>query len=163
VIRKLAISAGLGILGLAIGCGVVFWAVSRWTELNTGWIDTACIGPLLFLVIGLGALTPGNSLDRRILRFSLIPVAAVLSAAGNYLAYVITAHVWYADKLPAGQQSWVFQLLHPGVLPALTQRSSSSASFAQGWLEYVAVGLVAGLFAFWYITRRMVPRPAKKK
>jgi predicted permease len=163
VVRKLANSIGLGILGLAIGCGVVFWAVSTWTELNTAWIDAACVVPLLFLIIGLAVQTTGDSPARRALRMALIPAAAVLGTAGNYLAYVITAHVWYNDKLPGGQQSLVFQLLHPGILPELTQRSSSSASFQQGWLEYVVVGLVAGAFAFWYITRRMVPRPAKKK
>ena len=161
--RKLAVSVGLGVLGLAIGCGVVYWAVSRWTELNTGWIDAACVGPLVLLVVGLAAQTPGDSPARGTLRNALIPVAAVLGSAGNYLAYVITAHVWYADKLPAGEQSFVYQLLHPGVLPALTRRTSSSASFEQGWAEYAAVGLVIGVLVFWYTTRRMVPRPAKKQ
>lgn len=159
--RKLAICIGLGILGVLIGSAIVYGAVSAWTELSSSWVEAGFVVPLMTLIIGLAVVTPAGSPERKTLRRALLPVAALVGTAGNYLAFVITSHVWYADRIPAAQQSWLFQLLHPSVLPSFVSRSSpSSSGIEQTWIEHVVIGFVAALVAFWWITSRMNPKPA---
>jgi hypothetical protein len=156
VARKLAICAGLGVLGLAIGCGIVFFAVSRWTSLDSRWIESGFVGPLILLLLALAFVAPTGDPERGALRRALIPVAALLSMTGNYLAFVITSHVWYADRMPVGRRSLFYQLLHPGVLPTYVERSyPSGVSAGLSWVEQVVLGFVIGGIAFWWISRWM--------
>jgi hypothetical protein len=156
VARKLAVCAGLGVLGLAIGCGIVFFAVSRWTSLDSRWIESGFVGPLILLLLALAFVAPTGDPDRGALRRALVPVAALLTAAGNYLAFVITSRVWYADRMPVGQRSVLYQLLHPGLLPRYVERSyPSSVGMEQTWKEQVILGLVIGVIGFWWLSRGM--------
>jgi hypothetical protein len=165
VVRKLAICAGLGVLGLALGLGIVTLAVNRWTSLDSRWIESGFVGPLILLLLGFAVVAPTGDPDRGALRRALVPVAALLTAAGNYLAFVITSHVWFADRMPAGQRSVLHQLLHPGALPRYVERSyPSTVGLEQTWVEQVVLGLVVGVIGFWWLSHGMsYDRKATKK
>jgi hypothetical protein len=71
------------------------------------------------------------------------------------MAFVIASRTWFADKIRADQQSLLYQIAHPDVLPEFTSTSTSHrSSHAESWVMYLIIGLIAGPLAFWFTSRR---------
>jgi len=145
-------SAVLGVLGLAFGCGIVLFAVTRWTSLDTMWLNSALVWPILGLTLGLSLAEGSIGTGRTQLRVALTALAIPLCALGNYLAFVLTSRTWFADKIPADQQSFAFQVMHPEVLPNFFH-TQNHGSMEWGWTGYLLLGLVAGPIIFWRSSR----------
>lgn len=154
MLRRLLIASLFGLAALILGCGIVYGAVSQWTNLSSRWISAGFVFPLLGLTFGMYWFENEVVDCRTRFRLALIPISAVLATAGNYLAWVITSRTWFAERIPAEHQGFLFQLMNPKVLPSFFERGSSGSSSEQTWVAAIVVGLFAGPIAFWLMTRR---------
>jgi hypothetical protein len=142
--RDLFRATALGVAGVVVGCLIVVFAVSRWTELSAHWLNGTMVLPVLGLLGGM-KLAQGDPEGTRRLRNALTPIAGVLGGVGNHLAFVITARTWYADQIALDQQGFLYQVFHPGVLPQF-----SVDRVAQPWFLFTGIGIVAGACVFWW-------------
>ena len=148
-------AVGLGIVGILGACGVVYGAVSSWTTVSSHWINSGCVLPILGLTGGLALAEPSIGERRNALRWALIAAAVPLATVGNYLAWLITVRTWFADRIPAEHQGFLFQLTHPSVLPSFVeQRAGSSYASSETYLQYLLLGAVLGPIILWLTTRR---------
>ena len=157
MLKQFLRSLACGLLGLAVGAGIVQFAVWKWDSLSSHWIDSGGILPMLGLLAGLG-WAAADEFDRlRALRRLLILVAIPLGALGGLLAFVITSRTWFADKIPPEQSSFLFQLMNPSVLPTFGERSGSGSGMTSEvtYGRSLFVGAFAAPLVMWLFTRKM--------
>jgi hypothetical protein len=151
---------GLSLVGLMVGETIVWFAVSRWDSISAWWMIVACALPLW--AFAQTYLTAGDQVPRkRAFRTILLLLSALVGGLTNYTSWVIASGTWSADVIAPEHQGFLFQMLHPWVLPALVDagNSSSSMPLESGWIEYLLMGVAIGGGIFWWITR---PQPAAK-
>jgi hypothetical protein len=151
--KAFAASLALGIVGMVAGLMIEWLAVSTWTTLSSDWLFAALIVPIVGMV-------GGFALFRHDVGESTGPVRALLSLAAiplcgfsNYMAFIVASRTWFADKIPADQQSLFFQIAHPDLLPAFST-SSHNSSHSESWVAYLIAGVLVGPIAFWFTSRR---------
>lgn len=154
MIRDIARGLLFSLIGIALGCGVVWWAVSTWTSLSSRWIGAGFIAPIFGLHIGLMMARSDDERYLGRLRLALTLVAAFVCTLGNYLAFVITSRTWFLERIAVEHRDFFYLLTHPSALPAFVERASSGGGSEQTWQMYVVVGLIAGPPAFWFTTKR---------
>jgi hypothetical protein len=147
---KLMRAIVFGVLGIAIGDTIVYFAVSRWTSLDSMWINSGAVWPLIGLWAGYAMAESELGAARATLRRLLTLAAIPLCAAGNFLAFVITSRTWFAEQIAPEHRDLFYQLMHPDVLPGIYHRSAhGSSSLAWTWIGYLVMGLVVGPLVFW--------------
>jgi hypothetical protein len=154
MIRDLARGLVFSLIAMALGCGVVWWAVSTWTSLSSRWIGAGFVAPIFGLHLALFTACSDDERYRGRLRLALTLVAACVCTAGNYLAFVITSRTWFLERIAAEHRDFFHLVTHPSALPTFVERAASGGGSEQTWQMYVVVGLLAGPFAFWFTTKK---------
>lgn len=144
----------LGFIGMAIGCGIAWWVASTWTEINVWWVLLGPALSVLGLERGLSLSDTKDESYRTRLRVLLALTAAMVCAVGNYLTFVILSRTWYANEIPTEHQEFLYQLLHPSVLPSFGETGADGQFEETTWMMYLFFGLIGGPIVFWILTKR---------
>ena len=80
----------LALLGMGLGCAIVQFAVSRWSEVSSYWIISGMVWPLIGLMIGQSLAEPTIGARRVRLRVMLAPdYPSVASSLGEWVNWAV--------------------------------------------------------------------------
>jgi hypothetical protein len=151
VFTKIYDCTGFGLIGLAIGCGIIYLTALATHSIDTRWLGIVGLCPFFGVIFGLKKVSSGSAQERDALILYL-PCTAVLCAAGMYLAFIITAHTWYLANPRAPRVSLAYHVMNPDSVPALHRRRGGT----DGWRFWTLAGAIAGPFALWRVRKEML-------
>ncbi len=165
--RSWLLGLGLGLVGVLLSSLLVWWLASSDTSFSQRWLTLAMMLPLGGVYLGwdraqkAAAVNPEGQ-DPKMTRIATIVQSALLAALTQYLTFIIASGIWHADSIDPAQSGFFYQLFNPNSLPSLSDTRSGGSSTESGWIEMTLIGVVAGAFMAWYVTRKpKTVEPAK--
>jgi hypothetical protein len=116
------------LLGVALSCLVTLWAAKTWPSFDNRLLIVAGLLPLFGFIAGFAPVAKMQGdwpLSSQAPRVLLGFAAAVLSAVGMYLSFVMVSWTWNEGTLPPEKRSLVYLMLHPSEVPPLTVQTTN--------------------------------------
>lgn len=150
--QRLLLALLMGALGVALSSLIVWKVADAWSSFSERWLVLALVMPVFGILAGCGLaekLSGGGAdwfIRNRLTRLGYALLAGVFSALGGYLAFIITARTWFADRVEPASAGFFHQVLHPSTLPTFYKNSAHGFSNEQHWWLMAGIGLLVGIW-----------------